>query len=66
MVTGQVCQIEQASDYQMVYLKNNSICRQNISFQKNQKDDNLNQEIQEPYILVFDDSGQIVRLGNQV
>ena len=66
MITGRVCQMEQTSDYQMIYLNNNSISYPSISFRKNQRDENSYKEIQEPYVLVYDDSGQIVRLGNKV
>lgn len=58
--------MEQTSDYQMIYLNNNSISYPSISFRKNQRDENSYKEIQEPYVLVYDDSGQIVRLGNKV
>ena len=57
-VTGRICQIEQASDYQILYLKNNSISYRNHS--------NQEQSVQEPYIMVYDDSGQRLRLGNTV
>ena len=46
--------MEQTSDYQMIYLKNNSISYSSISFRKNQRDNNPNKEIQEPYVLVYE------------
>ena len=50
-LTGQVYGKEQASDYQILYLKNNSIMYQE-------------QCVQEPYILVYDNSKEDVRNGN--
>lgn len=50
-LTGQVYGKEQASDYQIIYLKNNSIMYQE-------------QCVQEPYILVYDNSKEDVRIGN--
>ena len=112
LVRGQIYQIEQASDYQMLYLKNNSISyhkfqnnhkhQNNQKDQKNQKDQidqkenyqkenhqkdshqkdsnqkdshqkdskqkdsHQEQSVQEPYVIIYESSGQKLRLGNIV
>ena len=63
-VFGQIYEIEQASNYQILYLKNNSISYR--SYQKDQKDYNQERKVQEPYLMIYEDSGQKFRLGNTV
>lgn len=65
-IIGKVCQIEQVSDYQIIYLKNNSIYCQSIGYQNNQRNNSQKKEIHEPYLFVYDDSGQQFHLGNAV
>lgn len=53
VVSGQIDRKEQASDYQILYLKNNSIIYQE-------------QYVQEPYMIIYDKSKKKVRLGNTI
>lgn len=87
LVRGQIYQIEQASDYQMLYLKNNSISYHkfrnnhkhhiNQKDQKNQKDQidqkenhqkesHQEQNVREPYVIIYVSSGQKFQIGNIV
>ena len=76
LVTGQIYQIEQASDYQMLYLKNNSISyhkfqnnqkhQNNQEDQKNQKENYQEQSLQEPYMVIYESGGQKFQIGNIV
>lgn len=52
-VTGQVYQKEQASEYQIVYLKNTSIIYRE-------------QNVQEPYVMIYDRGEEKLRVGNIV
>lgn len=52
-LTGQVWRKEQASEYQILYLRNTSIICQE-------------QNVQEPCVMIYDDSGEKLRVGNIV
>lgn len=50
--------MEQADNYQILYLRNNSIYVQT--------DHRQEQIVQEPYVMIYDDGGLSLRLGNTV
>lgn len=57
-IVGQIYQMEQADNYQILYLRNNSIYVQT--------DHRQEQIVQEPYVMIYEDGGSRLRLGNTV